>query len=99
MDSFKKMDMSFLLQKSKALRENIAIHNDRALDAFQNKKQKIGGFQLEERTPLRKFVVYAAQKEENNNKTQATIHTAAEQFSMQYQTNPNLAYGTKLVHY
>jgi len=103
MDSFKKADLTFLASKSRALRENIHIHNDKAIDAFQNKKQKMGGFQLEERTPLRKFVVHAAgQKEENKNKTQqAAIHQAAEQFSMQYQSNPSgLTYGTKaIIHY
>jgi len=103
MESFKKADLSFLASKARGLRENIHIHNDKSIDAFQNKKQKLGGFQLEERTPLRRLVVYAATDKTNENKTkqqQQQVHQAVEQFSLKFQGNPNtLNYNTKLLHY
>jgi len=79
-------DLSFITSKARMLKENIATHSDAVVENSQNKKNKAFGFNLEERTPLRKFVVYAKTQEQQNNGM--VLQNAAEQYSLKIQSNP-----------
>ena len=67
------------------LKENISTHSETILQKTQNKKQL--GFNMEERTPLRKFVVYG-KDQQNSGNGQKALHNAAEQFSIKLQNDP-----------
>jgi len=86
----KKHDLSFVTSKARTFKENFALHSDNVIQNSQKKKNT--PFNMEERTPLRKFVVYA-KDQQNNGNGQKALQTAAEQFNLKIQNDPkNIAY-------
>ena len=99
-----KYDLGYLASKARRLTETVTSHSDKLVTNFEKAKVGVpGGYEFpEERTPLRRIVVYSAQspKQTASNNVQNNIQDAMDQLATRLQSNPKvLPFNNALISY